>query len=155
MTATTLTTPDVPDSAGTQAPPTPAGETIPGVEAAAHFRSRSTRTAMGILLALVAAGVGVIMLAPVALSSRDLLDWAAAPTGLHLPGRWPALVILALDAPAIACVLMSVLCTWRGERPGLFGLLIWAFAAGSAFANWRHASAPGSPHRTRRGSSPP
>jgi len=100
---------------------------------------------MGVLLTFVGLAIAAIILSPVILSSRDLFGWAAAPTGLGLTHRWPILVILSLDAAAIACVLMSILCTWRGERPGLFGILIWVFAGTSAFANWRHALTPGSP----------
>jgi hypothetical protein len=106
---------------------------------------RLARSGMAVLLGLVALAVAAILLAPVALSSRDLLDWAAAPSGLGLPGTWPVLVILSLDAAAIACVLMSVLCTWRGEKPGIFGFLVWMFAITSAFANWRHGLAPAAP----------
>jgi hypothetical protein len=109
-------------------------------------RSRTSRAAMGVLLTIVGLAVAAILLSPVALSSRDLLGWAGAPTGLGLNGRWPFLVILSLDAAAIVCVLMSILCTWRGERPGLFAILIWVFASTSAFANWRHALVPGAPH---------
>jgi len=65
------------------------------------------------------------------------------PGGLNLPGPWPALVFVSLDAAAAACVLLTVYCAWRGERAGVFGLLVWCFALGSAFANWRHGSAPG------------
>jgi len=50
---------------------------------------------------------------------------------------------VSLDAAAAACVLLTVYCAWRGERPGVFGLMVWCFALGSAFANWRHSSAPG------------
>jgi hypothetical protein len=110
--------------------------------------SRAARAAMGFLLTLVAIAVTVMLLAPVVLSSRDLLAWGASPLGLGLPGRWPALVILTLDAPAIACVLMSVICTWRGERPGIFGALIWAFALASAFANFRHTHTGTAPDAT-------
>jgi hypothetical protein len=40
-------------------------------------------------------------------------------------------------------VLLTVYCAWRGEPAGVFGLLVWCFATASAFANWRHAHAPG------------
>jgi hypothetical protein len=53
------------------------------------------------------------------------------------------LVFLSLDAAAAACVLLTAYCAWRGEPAGVFGLLVWCFALGSAFANWRHSSAPG------------
>jgi hypothetical protein len=95
------------------------------------------------LIAAAAALLGVVLLTPVALSSQDLLGWAAAPTGLSLPRPWPVLVFLALDAAAGTCVLLTVYAAWRGEPAGVFGLLVWCFAAGSAFANWRHGTAAG------------
>lgn len=111
-------------------------------------RSWVARAMTAVLLGLVALAVGAIMFSPVALSSRDLRTWAASPGGLALPGNWSILVILSLDAAAIACVLMSVLCTWRGERPGAFSVLIWVFALTSALANWRHAHASHAPADT-------
>ena len=106
-------------------------------------RSTLSRAAMGVLLIIVAIGLAVVICTPIALSSQDLIDWAAAPTGLHLPRPWPVGVFIALDAAAGVCVLLTVYCTWRGEPPGVFGALVWCFALGSAFANWRHATAPG------------
>jgi hypothetical protein len=106
-------------------------------------RSTAGRVGAAVLLGLITALLAVVITTPVALSSQDLIAWAAAPTGLNLAAPWPALVFLALDAAAAACVLLSVHCAWRGERAGVFGLLVWCFAFGSAFANWRHGSAPG------------
>ncbi len=97
---------------------------------------------MGLLLAAVGVLLTVVILTPIALSSQDLIDWAAAPTGLDLPRPWPVLVFLALDAAAGVCVLLTVYCAWRGEPAGVFGILVWCFALGSAFANWRHGSQP-------------
>lgn len=102
-----------------------------------------SQIAAGVLLAAVTLLLAVVILTPVALSSQDLIDWAAAPTGLNLPHPWPLLVFVALDAAAGVCVLLTVYSAWRGEPAGVFGLLVWCFAAGSAFANWRHANAPG------------
>jgi hypothetical protein len=127
-----------PTSTVAAATPSPPDEQRPA--AGMTGRSRSARLMMGVLLTLVALAVSALLVSPVTLSSRDLLDWAAAPTGLDLPDQWPVLVILSLDGPAIACVLMAVACTWRGERPGIFATLIWVFALASSFANWRHAS---------------
>ncbi len=104
--------------------------------------SRASRIAMGILLTLVGLLLAVVILTPIALSSQDLIDWAAAPTGLRLPHPWPILVFVALDAAAGVCVLLTVYCTARGEPAGVFGVLVWCFAAGSAFANYRHSSTP-------------
>jgi hypothetical protein len=105
-------------------------------------RSRTARVAMAILLAIVGVLLAVVICTPIALSSQDLIDWAAAPTGLGLPHPWPALVFVALDAAAGVCVLLTVYCAWRGEPAGGFGVLVWCFAFGSAFANWRHSTAP-------------
>jgi hypothetical protein len=100
------------------------------------------RLLTGVLLSLVAGPPAVVIVTPTALSSHDLIGWAAAPTGLALPAPWPVLVFLALDAAAGVCVLLAVDGTWRGEPAGVFGVLVWCFAAGSAFANWRHATSP-------------
>jgi len=97
---------------------------------------------MGVLLLTVGVLLTIVILTPIALSSQDLIDWAAAPTGLDLPRPWPLMVFIALDAAAGVCVLLTVYCAWRGEPAGIFGLLVWCFAAGSAFANWRHGTTP-------------
>jgi hypothetical protein len=94
------------------------------------------------LLTAVTILLAVVVLTPVALSSHDLVAWAAAPTGLGLPKPWPLLVFLALDAAAAVCVLLAVYSAWRGETAGVFGVLVWCFATGSAFANWRHNNNP-------------
>jgi hypothetical protein len=105
--------------------------------------SRAARIGMVILLAAVGVLLAVVILTPIALSSHDLISWAAAPTGLHQPRPWPVLVFLALDAAAGVCVLITVYSAWRGEPAGIFGILVWCFALGSAFANFRHSTQPG------------
>ena len=100
------------------------------------------RIVMGFVLALIVLLLTVVIVTPIALSSQDLIGWAAAPTGLNLAPPWPVLVFIALDAGAGVCVLFTVYCAWRGEPAGAFGLLVWCFAAGSAFANWRHGTTP-------------
>jgi hypothetical protein len=106
-------------------------------------RSKAGRVAAIALLGLITVLLTVVITTPVALSSQDLIDWAGAPSGLNLPTPWPVLVFLSLDAAAAGCVLLTVYCAWRGEPAGVFGLLVWCFALGSAFANWRHSNAPG------------
>jgi hypothetical protein len=101
------------------------------------------RLLAAILITTAAALLGIVILTPIALSSQDLLSWAASPTGLDLSAPWPVLVFLALDAAAGVCVVLTVYSAWRGEPAGVFGLLVWCFAAGSAFANWRHGTAAG------------
>jgi hypothetical protein len=105
--------------------------------------STASRVGMSVLLAVVALLLTVVILTPIALSSQDLIDWAASPTGLHLARPWPVLVFIGLDAAAGVCVLLTVYCAWRGEPAGIFGILVWCFALGSAFANFRHGSQPG------------
>jgi hypothetical protein len=98
---------------------------------------------MGILLTFVAMLLAVVILTPIALSSQDLITWAGAPTGLALPRPWPVMVFIGLDAAAGVCVLLTIYCAWRGEPAGIFGILVWCFALGSAFANFRHGNQPG------------
>jgi hypothetical protein len=98
------------------------------------------------ILVAVAVALGLVILAPLALSSRDLYDWAAAPTGLNLNdydpiGWWPALPPVALDLAAAACIGMTIISAWRRERPGIFGLLVWVFALTSAYAQYNHGDA--------------
>jgi hypothetical protein len=100
-----------------------------------------TRAAMtGRLILLIAASIllGIVILSPALLSSQDLLRWAG--TGLGLDGAWRWLVFIALDAAAVACILMSIYASTRGEEPGAFGLGTWLFAGISAFANFQHGS---------------
>ena len=91
---------------------------------------------MGVLLTAV-------IIAPIALSSQDIIAWAGSPTGLGLTGPWPILTFAALDAAAAVCVCIVVYCAWRGESPGVFAALVWVFAGTSAFANYQHGTAPG------------
>jgi hypothetical protein len=118
----------------------PATGQAAGPRLATH--TRAARIAMGILLALVGVLLAVVILTPIALSSQDLITWAAAASGLGLPQPWPVLVFVALDAAAGVCVLLTVYCTWRGEPAGVFGAMVWCFAIGSAFANYRHSTTP-------------
>ena len=134
-----MTAPDIAPAADPVAEPAsdPAAVPHPG------RHSHAARVAMAILLAVVGVLLAVVICTPIALSSQDLIDWAGAPTGLGLPDPWPVLVFVALDAAAGVCVLLTVYCAWRGEPAGVFGVLVWCFAFGSAFANYRHSTAPG------------
>lgn len=89
------------------------------------------RVSVGVLLT-------VVITSPIALSSQDLVRWAGSPDGLGLKGGWPWLAFVALDAAAATCVLMVTIAAMRAEGGGVFSLLVWLFAAGSAVANWRH-----------------
>jgi Protein of unknown function (DUF2637) len=111
----------------------------------AAVASRAARAGMRLLIT----GIGLLLLgvvvAPIALSSQDIVAWAGAPDGLGLVRPWDVLTFVALDAAAAVCVGMVVVAAWRGEPAGAFGLLVWAFAAGSAYANYRHGTRPGAP----------
>jgi hypothetical protein len=112
---------------------------------ASAARGKLARIATGVLLALVALLLTVVVAAPIALSSGDLVRWAAAPTGLGLTDWWPWLVFLALDAAAGVCVLLAVYCAFTGQSACIFKILVWVFAGASALANYRHNIVPGSP----------
>jgi len=89
--------------------------------------------AIGIGAALVA-----VIIAPIALSSQDLVKWGSDPAGLGLTTIWAWVVFIALDLAAAVCVGMVTFSAWRGEGGGVFHLLTWAFAGASAYANYRH-----------------
>src|SRR6266516_660904 len=91
-----------------------------------------------VLAATIAVALAAVIVAPPSLSSGDLMAWARAPQGLGLHGWWPWVVFVALDAAAAVCVGFVVFAAWQGESAGVFGLLVWAFAGGSAVANYRH-----------------
>jgi hypothetical protein len=100
---------------------------------------------MRALLVLIGVLLAAVVIAPIALSSQDLVAWAGSPDGLGLDRPWDVLTFVALDAAAAVCVGMVVYAAWRGEPAGAFGLLVWAFAATSAWANYRHGTRPGAP----------
>lgn len=84
----------------------------------------------------VSVALGLVIAAPILLSSQDLFSWAQS--GLGLSRTWAWLVPIALDCAAIVCIGMSIVSVWRGERPGIFGILVWVFAGASAFAQYQH-----------------
>ncbi len=90
------------------------------------------------LAGVIALALAAVIVAPIALSSGDLVAWAASPKGLGLGGAWPLVVFVALDAAAAVCVGFVLFSAWRGEGAGAFGLLVWLFATGSALANYQH-----------------
>jgi hypothetical protein len=100
---------------------------------------------MGLLLTVVAVLITVVVVAPIALSSGELVRWASDVTGLGLTGGWPLLVFISLDAAAGTCVLLAVYCAVKGMSPGVFGVLVWVFAGFSALANYRHGTTRGAP----------
>jgi hypothetical protein len=93
-------------------------------------------------LIAVAVCLGLVILAPIALSGQDLYDWANSPKGLALDPWFAGMVPVALDLAAAACIGMVIVGTiWRRERPGAFGALVWVFAGLSAWAQYRHGVA--------------
>lgn len=129
--------------AAIQSSPVPAGQSTD--RTSARTGGRLARTGVAVLLVLVAVMLAAVIIAPIALSSQDIIDWAHSPNGLGLTDGWAVTTFLALDAAAAVCVGLVVYCMWRGEKPGIFGWLVWAFAATSAFANYRHGIRPGAP----------
>ena len=123
-------------------PPAGATPVAPAVASAepSPARTRFSRYGMGALLTVVAVLLAGVIVAPIALSSQDIIDWAASPIGLGLTGPWPLVTFFALDAAAAVCVGLVVYCAWRGEAPGVFAWLVWAFAGMSAYANYSHSS---------------
>ena len=120
------------DSSSTPAPPDPN-------RSADAPRPRTPRgLAIRIGGTLICTALTIVIVAPIALSSQDLVRWASDPAGLGLPEAWAWLVFIALDAAAAVCVGMVSLAAWRGESGGAFHVLTWLFALGSAFANFRH-----------------
>jgi hypothetical protein len=89
--------------------------------------------------------LAVVITAPIALSSGELVRWASSSNGLGLTGWWPWLVFIALDCAAFSCVLLAVYCAFSGRSAGVFGILVWVFAGFSAFANHRHGDEAGAP----------
>lgn len=79
-----------------------------------------------------------VIIAPIALSSQDLVKWGNDPHGLGLSMFWAWVVFIALDLAAAVCVGMVTYSAWRGETGGIFHLLTWMFAGTSAYANYRH-----------------
>jgi hypothetical protein len=109
----------------------------PTLDAAARtgWLERWGRVALACFIGVALAGV---VIAPLALSSGDLVQWARSPQGLGLEDPWPLVVFVALDCAAAVCVGFVVYSAWQGEGAGTFGLLWWLFAGGSALANYRH-----------------
>lgn len=116
--------------------PAPGGASRPRPDGTVK-QTRAARWGMRALITLVGLLLAVVVVVPLTLSSQDLVRWAHSPIGLGLESGWAILVFVALDAAAAACVGMSVYCAWRGETAGMFGILVWAFAVTSAFANYR------------------
>lgn len=93
----------------------------------------------GLLTVSIGIMLAIVILAPLALSSQDLVRWAASPNGLNLSGIWSYVTFVALDCAAALCVALTIQAFHRGESAGLAHLLVWVFAGLSAFANYRQA----------------
>lgn len=88
----------------------------------------------------IGSALGAVIVAPIALSSQDLVKWGEDPRGLGLDPFWAWLVFIALDLAAAVCVGMVTYSAWRGESGGIFHVLTWMFAGASAYANYRHGT---------------
>jgi hypothetical protein len=134
------TSPPAPPPATAPPPPPPAPP--PAATDSAKGSPGWPRTLLRIVIGLALTGV---MAAPLALSSGELIEWAGSASGLGKADPWPMVVFIALDCAAVLCIGFVVFNAWTGEGAGMFGLLVWLFAGGSAVANYRygqHTSAP-------------
>jgi hypothetical protein len=95
------------------------------------------------IMTIVAFVLGFVVLAPLIISGQDLYHWAQSRTGLNLQNPTFALLIpVVFDLAATSCIGMTIIgSVWRKERSGLFGMLVWVFAASSAFAQYRNGVA--------------
>ncbi|MDX3458954.1 DUF2637 domain-containing protein [Streptomyces sp. ME02-8801-2C] len=92
-----------------------------------------------LLTIIIGIMLAVVIIAPLALSSQDLVSWASSPNGLNLSGIWPYVTFVALDCAAALCVALTIQAFYKGESAGLAHVLVWVFAGLSAFANYRQA----------------
>jgi hypothetical protein len=81
--------------------------------------------------------LGVVVAAPVALSSQSLYRWSCSPLGLNLPWWWAVAVFTATDGGALVCVALTMVAAHRGESGGVAHLLVWLLAGLSAYANYQ------------------
>lgn len=88
------------------------------------------------IVAVIAAALGIVILAPVALSFGSLVDWAETSLGLN--GVWPYIVPIALDAAALLSMALVFHAVTHAESAAFPRALVWLFALGSALANYRH-----------------
>lgn len=88
------------------------------------------------IVAVIGVALGVVILAPVALSFGSLVDWAS--DALNLSGPWPYVVPVALDAAALLCMALTFHAVTHAESAAFPRALVWAFAVASAAANYRH-----------------
>jgi hypothetical protein len=86
----------------------------------------------------IGAALTAVIIAPIALSSQDLVKWGRDPHGLGLSPFWAWVVFIALDLAAAVCVGMVTYSAWRGESGGIFHVLTWLFSGTSSYANYRH-----------------
>ncbi|MFM9469668.1 DUF2637 domain-containing protein [Streptomyces scabiei] len=93
----------------------------------------------GLLTIVIGILLAIVIIAPLALSSQDLVSWAQSPDGLNLNGVWPYVTFIALDCAAALCIALTIQAFQKGESAGLAHILVWVFAGLSAFANYRQA----------------
>lgn len=83
----------------------------------------------------------VVALPPV-LNAQNIVGWAHSPDGLGLDLFWSWVAFAGLDLIAAVCVIETLIQTERGRKAGTFAVLVWAFAAASAYAGYRHGTQP-------------
>ncbi len=93
---------------------------------------------------LLNALVGVLsalILGFLALSSVDLFNWARSPKGLGLPPELAWIFPFAFDFGALVCIILTLIATVQGMRPGVAAKLVWVLAGVSAYSQMRHGFA--------------
>lgn len=103
--------------------------------------------AAGVVAMVVAAVLFATLpvVAPAVLSASDLLAWAQSRHGLGLIVDLAWFVIAALDALAIACILITLVCAILDKPAGIFAGGAWVIAGVSAMANYRYGTSPDAP----------
>lgn len=104
--------------------------------------------ALRILAIMITVGLVGVVIAPPALSAKDIIAWAqhtGVDSGLGLSASWAWITFLALDFAAAVSVLICVYAAIVNTKPGVFGLFVWLFAAATAYANYSFGSRPGAP----------
>ncbi|HEX5909491.1 MAG TPA: hypothetical protein VFY44_03295, partial [Thermoleophilaceae bacterium] len=110
-------------------------------------RKPARKTSRGVVALTVVAIVFAIVpvIAPAVLSASDLYHWAQSHYGLGVVAELAAFVVAALDALAVACILITLVCAMLDRSAGIFAWGAWVIAGISAMANYRFGTAPDAP----------
>ncbi len=85
--------------------------------------------------------LGALVVGFLALSAADLYTWANSPTGLGQPAHLAWILPFAFDFGALVCIIMTLICATRGDRPGAWSVGVWLLAGFSAYSQMRHGFA--------------